>query len=504
VIQKLSWLAVWLRLYLLYKIEVVMSDRDSAHERLTKTIQQAPSREWIEQYLDLVKEVIEFAQLDNDDPRLVLSLTPRRNLPVTINGRYVLSGFRKHKPLVGFIFPHNYRNLSELAKYAFPPEFSSHQYKPIAGEIAEQAPYFFEFEGLPKRLLTVEHETAWKEAVLFEAQRYQSSPYRKHHELLFYEAAINIDYRTSLLNEIFSSQLQTYKKPSKCKINQLPSVDEYVAGLKKIKNKNRVTNLQIELLRQQYYAPHRSVTAPALAKLVNASSHSVVNSMYGKLGHTFCDETGLEAAKAGDGIVRWWTVWSLGYQTNEGFLWEMHLEVAKALEELGWVVQINFQTQLQSQRQKVEAEGYFNIQNLEDARQRVTTSIVQRQGQSEFRQKLLNAYDRKCAITDCDVETAIEAAHIIPYQGTTTNHPANGLPLRADVHTLFDLHLISINPNSYEVIISPELVGTCYQQLSQKKLKMPKFEIAIPSQEALRKHYEEFLRKCKSVKLSDS
>jgi hypothetical protein len=127
-----------------------MSDRDSAHELLIKTLQQAPSREWIEQYLDLVKEVIEFAELENDDPRLVLSLKPRRNLPVTINGRYVLSGFRKHKPLVGFIFPHDYKNLSELSERAFPPEFSSHQYKPSAGETAEQAPYFFAFEGLPK------------------------------------------------------------------------------------------------------------------------------------------------------------------------------------------------------------------------------------------------------------------------------------------------------------------------------------------------------------------
>jgi predicted restriction endonuclease len=103
------------------------------------------------------------------------------------------------------------------------------------------------------------------------------------------------------------------------------------------------------------------------------------------------------------------------------------------------------ETELQNQRQRVEAEGYFDIQNLEDARRRVMTSIVQRQGQSEFRQKLLDAYDRKCAITDCDVETAIEAAHIIPYQGATTNYLANGLPLRADVHECIPLLQMGIN-----------------------------------------------------------
>ncbi len=101
-----------------------MSDRDSAHERLIKTLQQAPSREWIEQYLDLVKEVIEFAELENDDPRLVLSLKRRRNLPVTINGRYVLYGFRKYKPLVGFIFPHDYKICQNCQNVRFPQ--SSH------------------------------------------------------------------------------------------------------------------------------------------------------------------------------------------------------------------------------------------------------------------------------------------------------------------------------------------------------------------------------------------
>lgn len=476
-----------------------MSEKDSTHELLIKAIQQAPSREWIEQYLDLVKGVIELAELDNDDPRLVLSLTSRKNLPVTINGRYVLSGFRQHKPLVGFIFPHDYKKLSELSERAFPPEFSSHQYRPSAGEIAEQAPYFFAFEGLPTELLTAEDEAAWKEAILTEAQRYQSSPYKKNHELLFYKIVVNIDYRTSLLNEIFTNQFQAYKKPSPCKISKLPSTAEYVAGLKKIQN--QISDIQIQLLKQQYHAFHRSVTAPELARLVNANSYSVVNSMYGRLGHIFCDAIGLEAGKTRDGVVKWWTVWSLGYQTNEGFLWEMHPEVAEALEELGWVEQPNFQIKLQNQRQEVEAGGYFDVQSLEDARQRVTASIVQRQGQAEFRRTLLHAYDSKCAITDCDLEAAIEAAHIIPYQGTATNHPANGLPLRADIHTLFDLHLISINPDSYEVVIASELIGTCYQELAGRKLKRPKLEVAIPSQDALGEHYQEFLKNSKSIKL---
>jgi predicted restriction endonuclease len=117
---------------------------------------------------------------------------------------------------------------------------------------------------------------------------------------------------------------------------------------------------------------------------------------------------------------------------------------------------------------------------------------------------LLTAYGGRCPITDCDVESAIEAAHIIPYQGTQTNHPTNGLPLRADIHTLFDLHLLSIRPDTNEVVIAPELAGTCYQDLADRKLTLPQDQKTAPNQNALSKHHETFLSKCKSGQLPAS
>ena len=157
--------------------------------------------------------------------------------------------------------------------------------------------------------------------------------------------------------------------------------------------------------------------------------------------------------------------------------------------------------ELEVERQKIESEGYFDAETLQDARQRITASIVQRQGQAGFRRKLLIAYGGRCPITDCDVESAIEAAHIIPYQGTQTNHLTNGLPLRADIHTLFDLHLLSIRPDTNAVVIAPELVGTCYQYLADRKLTLPQDQKTVPNQNALSKHHETFLSKCKSGQL---
>jgi len=146
-------------------------------------------------------------------------------------------------------------------------------------------------------------------------------------------------------------------------------------------------------------------------------------------------------------------------------------------------------------RENIEPKLNFDPENLKDARKRNIAAIVQRQGQSKFRAELLKAYSGRCAITDCDAEAALEAAHIVPYLGTETNCLANGLLLRADVHTLFDLHLISINPDTGKIIVSSNLLKTCYKELNDKTLKSPKDEVDLISYQALSHHYETFLNK---------
>ena len=144
--------------------------------------------------------------------------------------------------------------------------------------------------------------------------------------------------------------------------------------------------------------------------------------------------------------------------------------------------------------ENIESKLDFNPENLTDARKRINTAIVQRQGQSKFRSELLKAYGGQCAITDCDAEAALEAAHIFPYRGNDTNHVKNGLLLRADIHTLFDLNLISIDPDTNKVIISSSLLNTCYKEINGKPLKSPK-DYASPSAKAIARHYQTFLLK---------
>ena len=68
-------------------------------------------------------------------------------------------------------------------------------------------------------------------------------------------------------------------------------------------------------------------------------------------------------------------------------------------------------------------------------------------------------------MTKCAVECVLEAAHVTPYLAPVTNSAQNGILLRADVHTLWDLGLMAINEESGTVLLSHSLLGTKYQEL---------------------------------------
>lgn len=136
----------------------------------------------------------------------------------------------------------------------------------------------------------------------------------------------------------------------------------------------------------------------------------------------------------------------------------------------------------------VEQSDYYNPSSEADAREKTLASIVRRRGQPGFRQALIVAYEGKCAITGCDVKDALEAAHITPYMGNHTNTIENGLLLRADIHTLFDLGLVAISPIDLKVILHRDLRDGHYGYLHGKMMNPPKSRSDWPSTTALEKH----------------
>ncbi len=122
-----------------------------------------------------------------------------------------------------------------------------------------------------------------------------------------------------------------------------------------------------------------------------------------------------------------------------------------------------------------------------DERNKAHRAIVQRRGQKAFRDGLIAAYDGTCAVTGTAAEAVLEAAHIRPYRGQLHNTVTNGLLLRADIHTLFDLHLLTVLPVG-SIRVSPEMDGTPYAALDERMVRRPASQAHRPSATALEEH----------------
>jgi predicted restriction endonuclease len=143
---------------------------------------------------------------------------------------------------------------------------------------------------------------------------------------------------------------------------------------------------------------------------------------------------------------------------------------------------------LEQSTETAVAQDAFDPSTLQDARERIAATIVRRRGQPEFRKKLLEAYGNRCGVTGCDCVDVLEAAHVYPYRGPDTNHVCNGLLLRSDLHTLFDLGLIGIDCENYTIVIADSLRETIYGDLAGKQLRLPANSAHYPNSDLLKRH----------------
>jgi hypothetical protein len=112
-----------------------------------------------------------------------------------------------------------------------------------------------------------------------------------------------------------------------------------------------------------------------------------------------------------------------------------------------------------------------------------------RRGQQEFRLALIKHHGESCFISGSQPACVLEAAHIIPFAAHETHSINGGLLLRRDLHTLFDRHLLRINPMNWTVETAPQLHKyDLYYQLHSKSLE-PLLDKA-PEMSLIHQHYE--------------
>jgi hypothetical protein len=87
-------------------------------------------------------------------------------------------------------------------------------------------------------------------------------------------------------------------------------------------------------------------------------------------------------------------------------------------------------------------------------RQRKLAEVLARPQQAKFRREVFALWGARCLITKCETLAALEAAHIHRVSEGGNDDAWNGIPLRADIHRLFDADLITLSSNGWTVSVS--------------------------------------------------
>jgi len=124
--------------------------------------------------------------------------------------------------------------------------------------------------------------------------------------------------------------------------------------------------------------------------------------------------------------------------------------------------------------------------------------VLPRLGQSSFRIIVADAYERRCALSSSKVLHVLESAHIKPYAANGSHSPTNGILLRQDIHTLFDLGYLTITPD-YKLEVSKRIKeefdnGHDYYSMQGREISLPAVEQFRPSREMLSWHNEKIFR----------
>ncbi len=129
-----------------------------------------------------------------------------------------------------------------------------------------------------------------------------------------------------------------------------------------------------------------------------------------------------------------------------------------------------------------------NWEELRNSLPKSEREIITRPGASIFREMVLTEYDNQCAVTGYQTVEVIEIAHIVPYYGPDSDEIQNAIPLRSDIHKLFDRGLMRIkydNSTRKYLIFIHDYVMDDYSDFHEKKLILPHDSLSNPSKSAL-------------------
>jgi hypothetical protein len=117
----------------------------------------------------------------------------------------------------------------------------------------------------------------------------------------------------------------------------VPTVEQYKAAFAGLQMRNSISRKQQEMLKAHHDAPAHSISATKLATTVGYKSYRAVNSQYGRLARKVISELGITLPRGYVAVGILVGFVNPGYAENPHWLWVLRPNVAKALEQLGWV-----------------------------------------------------------------------------------------------------------------------------------------------------------------------
>lgn len=135
---------------------------------------------------------------------------------------------------------------------------------------------------------------------------------------------------------------------------------------------------------------------------------------------------------------------------------------------------------------KVVRSAPINLGGI-DRREREYIRRLVRDRQPRFRRAVLDAYDGKCCLSGCAVESCIETAHIDRFASSGNNKVTNGIALRADLHRLFDAKLLTFSSSNGALIARLDRSvrnDACFSNINGVEVRLPRNRAYWPAQYA--------------------
>jgi len=154
---------------------------------------------------------------------------------------------------------------------------------------------------------------------------------------------------------------------------------------------------------------------------------------------------------------------------------------------------------LDAQRLRQRELGPAAAAAVEGARYGTPSLVAPRLGQGSFRVLVAEAYRRRCAMTGEKTLPVLQAAHIKPYAAGGAHSLDNGLLLRSDLHTLFDLGYVTVDPDDRRIVVSGRIReefenGRHYYALHGTPIAQPDEQVGTPARENLLYHAQAIFR----------